>query len=563
MKNKIVKLVYQTGILVLFSVSLLYSQQDKIRIACVGNSITEGNMMSTKLLDAYPIALGRYLGPDYDVRNFGLSGRTMLKKGDFPIWNEKIFSDAIDFDPNIVTILLGTNDSKPYNWIYKDDFMKDYYAMIDTFKQEPANPEIYICLPPPSFSDAYDIRDSVIENDIIPMIKKIADSANVKLIDFNTPFLDKSYLMPDGIHPLVEGSDYMARILLKELTGRTIESQKEINAAFDKPAAQADKNISQLTNGNPAVSIALSSSSQPAIINLLNETDVDFIQINFLKFSLAELPFTIAVSEDSTDWSNVVDTTVANTSLIKEDSLFKFVKTFKSVKTKYIRFQIKENGIPQDSVIYLNKIKVFESRIVHAPVLGWELTSRSSQSIRVKITVNKTSNIGEYIKVYRQSRESDPFYIYSNYGSTVPLSFTATIQSGVLNRCYSMVYFNGVEIASDTLTIINSKTTDVKGSLESFSPSKYSLLQNYPNPFNPETCIEFSNTQPGIISLEIFDITGRLVRSIGNHLFSEGNHHIIWDGKNNEGLQSSSGIYFYRLIINDKSTKMKKMILLQ
>jgi acyl-CoA thioesterase-1 len=563
MKSKIFKLFFQTGIFFLLLISHLFSQQEKIRVACVGNSITEGNAMSTKLLDAYPIALGRYLGSDYDVRNFGMSGRTMLKKGDFPLWNEKLFSDAINFNPNIVTILLGTNDSKPYNWIYKDDFMKDYYSMIDTFKQEPANPEIYICLPPPSFSDAYDIRDSVIITDIIPMIRKIADSAKVKLIDFNTPFLDKSYLMPDGIHPLVEGSDFMARILLKELTGRTIESQKENNTALNKPVVQANKYISDLTGSNPGSAIDFSSASEPAVINLLNEAEVDMIQINFIELSLTELSFTVAASKDSLNWINIIDTTITGSLLLMEDSLSKFVKTFPPVQAKYIMFQIKENGIPKDSVIHLNKIKVFESRIVHAPVLGWEFVSRSSSSMRVKISVVKTSNVGEYIKIYRQSKDAVPFYIYSNYGSTVPLTFTSTIQNGVLNRCYSIAYYNGVEMTSDTLTIINSPTTGLKGSLENFSPSEYSLLQNYPNPFNPETCIDFSVSKSEIISLEIYDITGRLVRTIGNHIYSKGSHHIIWDGKNNEGFQSSSGIYFYRLKLTDKLTEMKKMLLLQ
>ena len=563
MKNKILKSVFQTGFFLLFFISLLYSQQEKIRIACVGNSITEGNAMSTKLLDAYPVALGRYLGLGYDVRNFGMSGRTMLKKGDFPIWNEKLFADAINFNPNIVTILLGTNDSKPYNWIYKDDFMKDYYAMIDTFKQEPANPEIYICLPPPSFSDAYDIRDSVIENDIIPMIRQIADSAHVKLIDFNTPFRDKSDLMPDGIHPLIEGSDFMARILLKELTGITIELQKENNVALSKPAVQANKFVSELTSGNPSTSISFSSSSEPVIINLLNEATVDFVQVYFIKLSLAEVSFTVAASEDSLNWLNVIDTTIASTSLIKEDSLSKFIKTFPPVQAKYIRFQIKENGIAKDSVIYLNKIKVFERRIVHAPALGWEFVSGSSSSIRVKVTVVKTSNVGEYVRIYRQSKDAVPYYIYSNYGSTVPMTFTSTIQNGVLNRCYSTVYFNGVEITSDTLTIINSQTTGLKGSLENFSPSEYSLMQNYPNPFNPETFIEFSITKPGKITIEIFDVTGRLVRSFGSKEYSRGNYRIRWDGKNMDGIQSASGIYFYRLKLADQAAQIKKMMLLQ
>jgi lysophospholipase L1-like esterase len=71
----------------------------------------------------------------------------MLKSGDYPIWNESLFSQALNFDPNIVTIMLGTNDSKSQNWIHKAEFIPDYLALIDTFKQLPTHPEVYVCVP--------------------------------------------------------------------------------------------------------------------------------------------------------------------------------------------------------------------------------------------------------------------------------------------------------------------------------------------------------------------------------------------------------------------------------
>ena len=115
MKYDVRQMIFQMGFFFFLISQSLFSQQDTIRIACVGNSITDGNAMSSKS-DSYPMALGRYLGAGYDVRNCGKSGTTMLKNGDYSYWNEQLFDDAINFNPNIVTIMLGTNDSKPQNW---------------------------------------------------------------------------------------------------------------------------------------------------------------------------------------------------------------------------------------------------------------------------------------------------------------------------------------------------------------------------------------------------------------------------------------------------------------
>src|SRR5262245_35770894 len=97
----------------------------QIKVACIGDSITEGGNLDNPSVNAYPIVLGRLLGTNYITRNFGVSGRTLLRKGDFPYWNDPAFRNATNFAPNIVTIKLGTNDSKPQNWRYKDQFARD------------------------------------------------------------------------------------------------------------------------------------------------------------------------------------------------------------------------------------------------------------------------------------------------------------------------------------------------------------------------------------------------------------------------------------------------------
>ena len=93
--------------------------------------MTEGIAVSYTHL--YPSVLGRLLGDKYWVKNFGVSARTMLNKGDRPYMKEQAYQQALAFNPNIVVIKLGTNDSKSFNWVHKADFIKDTQTMIDAF----------------------------------------------------------------------------------------------------------------------------------------------------------------------------------------------------------------------------------------------------------------------------------------------------------------------------------------------------------------------------------------------------------------------------------------------
>jgi hypothetical protein len=92
-------------------------------------------------------------------------------------------------------------------------------------------------------------------------------------------------------------------------------------------------------------------------------------------------------------------------------------------------------------------------------------------------------------------------------------------------------------------------------------PTSYRLLNNYPNPFNPSTMISFDIPQSENVSLKIFNINGELVRTITSENLPAGHFEKLWDGKNNNGSEVSSGIYFYRLIAGkfDRSARMLLM----
>lgn len=190
--------------------------QTTVRVACVGNSITEGSGIESG--KKYPEQLQTLMGEKFQVKNYGLGGRTLLKYGDYPYWNEQYFSDIMNWSPRIIVIKLGTNDSKPQNWAHKDEFESDYRAFIQAFKtQIPSKKKIYICTPVPAFKDAFGITGKVIREEMIPIIEKVAREEEVFLIDLYTPLIGKDEFFPDGIHPNAEGAKLIAELVYQAI----------------------------------------------------------------------------------------------------------------------------------------------------------------------------------------------------------------------------------------------------------------------------------------------------------------------------------------------------------
>ena len=196
-------------ILLLFLSSNLFSEQ--IRVACVGDSITYGAGIKDRKNMNYPKQLGKLLGKEYEVRNFGNSGSTMLKKGDKPYWKQKEFKAALEYAPNIVIIKLGTNDTKPQNWKNGADYSVDYKAMISSFTKLSSKPKVYICLPVPVVKARWGITNEIVLKEIIPAIRKISDQTKSEIIDLNTPFKGKNELIPDFVHPNGAGATIIAK----------------------------------------------------------------------------------------------------------------------------------------------------------------------------------------------------------------------------------------------------------------------------------------------------------------------------------------------------------------
>ena len=193
-------------------------RKDAVRVACIGNSITFGAGIKNRSRDSYPSVLARMLGDSYWVKNFGVSARTMLNKGDHPYMNEPAYKNALAFNPNIVVIKLGTNDSKSFDWKYKADFMKDAQNMINAFKGLPSQPKIYLCYPSKAYLTGDGINDDIISKEIIPMIKKLAKKNDLSVIDLHTAMDGMPELFPDRIHPNEKGAQVMAKAVYQSIS---------------------------------------------------------------------------------------------------------------------------------------------------------------------------------------------------------------------------------------------------------------------------------------------------------------------------------------------------------
>ena len=210
-------------------------KEGAIKVACIGNSITDGHGIDFAPANGYPAQLQKLLGNDYFVKNFGVSGRTMLNKGDMPYMNEMAWKDAVAFKPDVVIIKLGTNDSKPQNWQYGEEFKQDLKQMITTLRPDlvqPAKkgkkskkqviknegPKIILCTPIPALKKSWGINEEIIANNIIPIQQEVANEYNLQVIDLHSLFGDgKDTILDDGIHPNGKGAQKMAQIIAEAI----------------------------------------------------------------------------------------------------------------------------------------------------------------------------------------------------------------------------------------------------------------------------------------------------------------------------------------------------------
>jgi len=180
------------------------------KLACVGDSITEGfGVIKGR---SWPDQIAKMLGSTYEVRNFGVGGRQLLS-----YQSTEEFQNSKSFNPDVVVIMLGTNDVRPPSWKgCKPNFIRDYLGMIKQYSDLSSTPRVFICYPP-TITEPDGSEENILE--LIPLMDDVAKQAKVGIIDIHDAFKGKGDLIPDKIHPNDAGQTIIATTVYKAMTG--------------------------------------------------------------------------------------------------------------------------------------------------------------------------------------------------------------------------------------------------------------------------------------------------------------------------------------------------------
>jgi len=181
-----------------------------IRVACIGDSITEDPQYTSNLQSL--------LGPNYIVRNYGVSGSTVLIDTYTPYIFQNAFRIAKKFLPKMVIVMLGTNDARTDNFKSINNFVVDYMRLISRIQAIESNPKIFLVKPPPIFDNELELEKVDFEDVIIPRIEQIANELDLSIIDVYSALENHPEYFQDGVHPNSEGARIIAEEVYKTIS---------------------------------------------------------------------------------------------------------------------------------------------------------------------------------------------------------------------------------------------------------------------------------------------------------------------------------------------------------
>ncbi len=212
-------------------------QDGQIRVACVGDSVTYGFGIGNRGKYNYPAQLQQLLGDSYCVNNYGYSGRTVSDSGDRPYRAEKLYRKLLSFQPQIIILMLGSNDSKPFNWD-PEAVRKSYNALLDDLSALESAPQIWVVTPTPVFpvngTVKYHIDGDVIHKELVPMTLGIATGRGLKILDMHTVFAGRKDLFSDGCHPNRDGAKLFAETVFASIQSTVDRRQSTVNSSADQ-----------------------------------------------------------------------------------------------------------------------------------------------------------------------------------------------------------------------------------------------------------------------------------------------------------------------------------------
>jgi len=247
---------------------------DVIKVGCVGDSNTYGAEATDRTRYAWPVQIRSMLGSKYETQNFGVNGALMMSDKTDAWKNKTAYIDNKAYDPNIIVIALGTNDSKDGYW-NAVTFKNSYVDLVNEFKGYSAEPEIYMAIPIKAYASTWSINDQTIREQVIPTMKEISKEMGLPLIDLYAVTNNMANLMAaDGIHPKDEGLGIMARKIADIMLSQkpTIEITQQ-PAVANHAAYYWYKNNVLIADANSVNYTATETGSYKVAVKLTDTTD--------------------------------------------------------------------------------------------------------------------------------------------------------------------------------------------------------------------------------------------------------------------------------------------------
>jgi acyl-CoA thioesterase I len=216
----------KTSLLLVLAFALAAHADEPIRVACLGDSLTYG-AKTNPATESHPAVLQQMLGPKFVVKNFGVGGASMMRRGKPTAFAQ--LPKAKEFAPNIAIVAFGTNDTRSRGvdyWDHIAEFVPDATALLNELASLPTKPRILLCLPPAHFAELPGMaaerkeinaeripRMTEVRAKLRELAVKFADK-KVTLVDLEAPTHTQPKLYDvDGVHMTAAGYRLLAETL--------------------------------------------------------------------------------------------------------------------------------------------------------------------------------------------------------------------------------------------------------------------------------------------------------------------------------------------------------------
>lgn len=197
--------------------------EGRIKVACVGDSITYGHGIKGWTKNNYPVLLQNKLGDGYHVQSFGVSGRAVQDNSDQPYRALQHYQDSLAYNADIVVFMMGSNDSKPENWHGAEAFQSALVDLLDDY----GDAEIILCTPATCFfmedsegtTTSHDLQPAVAA-EIAEIVRAVAAERSCTLVDIHAlTGANPQWFEADGVHPNNDGAAAIANAVFQAITG--------------------------------------------------------------------------------------------------------------------------------------------------------------------------------------------------------------------------------------------------------------------------------------------------------------------------------------------------------